>query len=50
MSYRITNRSAFVGHILRSLQMPKELEFWNLDEVLENFDSFLTPETSSLLL
>jgi len=31
------------------MQIPKELEGWTLDEVLENFDSLLTPETSDLL-
>ena len=31
------------------MRIPKELEGWTLDEVLENFDSLLTPETSDLL-
>ena len=31
------------------MQMPKELEGWTAYEVVENFDSLLTSETSDLL-
>ena len=31
------------------MQIPKELEGWTLDEVLENFDSFLSTEVFDLL-